>query len=361
MTSLLVVGTGLIGTSVGLALHGERRVLLTDTDPARVQEAVERGAGTAWDGSEQVDCALVAVPPAQTAAILADLQARTVAQVFTHVASCQGRVQSDLAALGVDTSQICGGHPLAGREVTGPGAATGELFAGRPWVVCPAPSTSTEAAAVVMELAAACGGSPMTMSPAEHDRAVALSSHLPQVAASALAARLLDGDEAAPTVSGPGLHDSTRIAASNPDLWVDILSTNAAQVAPLTAALADELRAVAGALARLGADPSDAVANDAVRRLLVRGNEGRARVPVKRDVVDGDVATVAVRIPDRPGALAAVLRCAADAAVNVEDVRVDHLPGKPSGVVELLVRAAGRPVLTDALRAAGLEVLGAGS
>lgn len=357
--SVLVVGTGLIGTSIGLALQGERRVLLCDADVACLQVAVDRRAGEPWDGGP-VDLAIVAVPPAQTAEVLADLLRRSVAGAYTHVASCQSRVQAELAALGIDVTSVCGGHPLAGREITGPAAATADLFAGRPWVVCPEPTTAGDARAAVLELATACGASPMTMTAAEHDRAVALSSHLPQVAASALAGRLLDGDPAAPTVSGPGLHDSTRIAASNPDLWVDILAANAAQVAPLAAALADDLHAAADALTRLGHDPSDPEATAAVRQLLVRGNEGRARVPVKRDVVDSDVAVVAVRIPDRAGALAELLRCAADAGVNVEDVRVDHLPGRPSGVVELLVRAAAREVVVRALAAADLEVLGRG-
>ena len=353
-----MVGTGLIGTSIGLALHGERRVLLTDVDPARVQQAADRGAGTAWDGAETVDCAVVAVPPARTAAVLADLYAGAAAAVLTHVASCQARVQAELEDLGIDGSGICGGHPLAGREVTGPGAATSELFAGRPWVVCPSPATSQPARSVVLELAAACGAQPLTMSAVQHDRAVALSSHLPQVAASALAARLLDGDEAAPSVSGPGLHDSTRIAASNPDLWVDILATNAGQVAPLAAALAADLQDAAAALARLAVEPADAQATAAVRRLLVRGNAGRARVPVKRDVLDGDVGVVAVRIPDQPGALVEVLARAAGAGVNVEDIRLEHLPGRPTGVVELLVQFGQQAGLVEALTGAGLEVLG---
>ncbi|GAC1611419.1 MAG: prephenate dehydrogenase [Mycobacteriales bacterium] len=355
---MLVVGTGLVGTSVGLALNGERRVLLTDVDPARLEQAAGRGAGTPWDGAEPVDCAVVAVPPAGTAAVLADLHARGVAAVLTHVASSQARVQGQLDELGIAGSTICGGHPLAGREVTGPGAATSELFVGRPWVICPSPATSERARSVVIALAVACGAQTLTMSAAEHDRAVALSSHLPQIAASALAGQLLDGDAAAPTVSGPGLHDSTRIAASHPDLWVDILATNAGQVAPLAAALASDLEVVAIALTRLAEDPHDAQAIAAVRRLLVRGNAGRARVPVKRDVVDSEIKMVAVRIPDRPGALVEVLRRAAESGVNVEDVRLEHLPGRSTGVVELLVQPAQQASLLLALAGGGLEVLG---
>lgn len=348
---LLVVGTGLMGTSIGLAVQGEYDVQLTDRDPDRVREAAARGAGSPWDG-ERVDLAVVAVPPALTASVLTEH--RAVADVLTHVASCQSAVETDLET--VDTASVCGGHPLAGREVSGPAGATAELFYGRPWVVCPLAGTSDAAIAAVTALAVACGAEPMQMSPSDHDRAVALSSHLPQLAASALAAQLLSADSLG--VSGPGLQDTTRIAASSPELWTEILAANAAHVAPLAAALADDVQHLAAALRTLAADPRDADAQATVRDLLARGNDGRARVPVKRGVVDRDVAVVPVRIPDRPGSLAELLAVAAGAGVNVEDLRVEHLPGRETGVAELLVQAGQREELTAALGAAGLEVLG---
>lgn len=354
---LLVVGTGLIGTSIGLAVQGEYDVQLTDVDTDRVSDAADRGAGRAWDG-EPVQLVVVAVPPARTAAMLVEHSA--AADVLTHVASCQSQVQGDLEALDATVDRICGGHPLAGREVSGPAGASAELFLGRPWAVCPLPTTSDAARTAVTELANACGAEPLLMSPDDHDRAVALSSHLPQLAASAVAARLLDADASSAAVSGPGLQDTTRIAASDPDLWTEILSANAARVAPLAAALARDLAGLADALTSLSDDPLSAEAQAVVRDLLARGNTGRARVPVKRGVLDRDVTVVAVRIPDRPGSLAALLGAAATAGVNVEDLRVEHLPGRPTGVAELLVSSGQRRLLADALAASGHEVLGGG-
>src|SRR4051812_32084119 len=113
MTSVLIVGTGLIGSSIGLALHGHRRVLLTDTDEDRLAHAIARGAGERWDGSATVELAVVAVPPAATSAVLVDLLRREVSATLTHVAGSQARVQRDLEAADVDLSMICGGHPLA--------------------------------------------------------------------------------------------------------------------------------------------------------------------------------------------------------------------------------------------------------
>ncbi|MDX6199991.1 MAG: prephenate dehydrogenase [Actinomycetota bacterium] len=354
---VLVVGAGLIGASIGLALQGHRRVVLWDRDPERVREAVGRGAGDAWDGTSRVELAVVAVPPAHTASLLVDLLRRDVAAHLTHVASSQARVQHDLEAYAAELSRICGGHPLAGREVTGPAGATASLFSGRPWVACPLPGTSAEARAAVLGLAEDCGAEAVVMSPEAHDRAVALSSHLPQLAASALAARLLDGDAETVRVSGPGLQDTTRIAASDAELWTDVLSANAAQVAPLAALLAADLQRVAEALAALAEQPGAPDDLDALHDLLVRGNVGRALVPVKRGLLDGDVAVVAVRVPDRPGALADLLTRAAAAEVNVEDIRVEHLAGRQTGVVELLVRSAHRPALVAALGVGGLQVI----
>jgi prephenate dehydrogenase len=355
---LLIVGTGLIGTSIGLAGQGEYDVQLSDLDQDRVRAAADRGAGRPWDGG-RVDLAVVAVPPRATAAMLAERAG--IADALTHVASCQSQVEQDLEGYALDLGQICGGHPLAGREVTGPAGATAELFLGRPWVVCPLSATSAAARDAVSRLASACGAEPVVMGPDDHDRAVALSSHLPQLAASALAARLLDGRPGSVAVSGPGLQDTTRIAASNPDLWVDILAANAERVAPLVGALAADIGHLARALVALADDHTDARALLDVHDLLVRGNRGRALVPVKRGVHDQDVDVVAVRIPDRPGSLVALLTVAATAGINVEDVRVEHLPGRPTGVAELLVKSAHRDALTAALTADGLEVLGGGS
>jgi prephenate dehydrogenase len=356
--TVLVVGTGLIGTSIGLALQGHRRVLLADEHGGRLEAAVGRGAGERWDGELGADLAIVAVPPRQTAAVLTDLLRRQVSRNLTHVASTQTQVERDLEALGAETSTICGGHPLAGREVTGPGGATARLFEGRPWVACPLPDTSDEVVAAVTALAVACGAEPMVMTPAAHDRAVAVSSHLPQVVASALGARLLEADAAAVRVSGPGLQDTTRIAASDAGLWTDVLSANAAQVAPLVAGLADDLRRVAEALTVLAGEGDRAGAAELLREVLVRGNAGRALVPVKRGVLDRDVAVVAVRVPDRPGRLADLLVRAAAAGVNVEDIRVEHLAGRQTGVVELVVRSAHQKPLAAALAESGHEVLG---
>lgn len=362
---LLIVGTGLIGTSVALAVGDRADVLLDDPAEAHVARALARGAGRRWDGREQVDLALVCAPPAAAAGVTARLAVREVAATFSQVVSAQSRVQAEIETLlGSRAARVCGGHPLAGRERSGPDAATGRLFLDRPWVVCPSPSTSAQAAAAVVALAEACGAVPVSASAAEHDAAVALVSHLPQLAASALAAQLLRVAPAGALdparLAGPGVQDTTRIAASDPDLWVDVLTRNAAQVAPLLHGLTTDLAALAGALDSVAAsadpDNPDPRAVSALRDLLERGREGRSRLPLKRGT-PLELADVVVSVPDRPGQLAGLLAAAAAAEVNVEDMRVEHLPGRPRGLVELLVPAADAARAREALASAGYEVV----
>jgi prephenate dehydrogenase len=348
VTSVLVVGSGLIGTSIGLALRDQRRVLLTDTDPNRVATARGRGAGEQWDGTTPADLVVFAVPPRAVAPELGRLAAAGIGTTYTHVASIQSQVQADLEAAEAPVDQVCGGHPLAGRETAGPESATAELFLGRPWVLCPSERTSERAQDDVRRLALDCGAEPTVLSPADHDRTVALVSHLPQVAASAVAALLLSAPSAV-DVSGPGLQDTTRVAASDPSLWVEVLLGNAAYVAPLVRELARDLDRLAEALQSAG--------SPLVRDLLERGNRGRALVPVKRGEHDRDFTTVAVGVPDKPGQLAGLFVTAAEAGVNVEDVRVEHLPGRPTGVIELMAHPDDRERLVTALAAAGFAVL----
>jgi prephenate dehydrogenase len=292
---------------------------------------------------------LLALPPAAVAPELVRLQRLGVGRTWSHVCSVQAPVQAAAAAAGAELSTLCGTHPMAGKESSGPAAASADLFLGRPWALCPSEHTDPPALAAARSLAERCGGVPLVLDATDHDDAVALASHLPQVTASALAAVLLAQSAGEVRLAGPGLQDTSRIAASAPALWVEVLSQNAAAVGPLVRALAGELDRAASALERLD--------QGAIEDLLVRGNAGRALVPVKRGGHDRDFAVVGVSVPDRPGQIAAVLLAAADAGVNVEDVRVDHLPGRPSGVVELLVAADTRETARASLAAAGWAVL----
>ena len=177
------------------------------------------------------------------------------------------------------------------------------------------------------------------MDAAAHDTAVALVSHVPQVAATLVAARLAEGPEDALTLTGQGLRDVTRVAASDPDLWIDVLAANADPVAQILTELRADVDGAIAALHELADDPD--WGRTSLRELLVRGNAGRARLPGKHGAPPTSYAVVPVVLPDRPGELARLFADAGDAGVNIEDVRIEHSPGQPVGLVELSCRPGG--------------------
>lgn len=346
MTSVAIVGTGLIGTSIGLALR-ERgfTVWLRDSDRDAERLAAELGAGTPLpDGSGGVDVAVLAVPPAAVAATLAQAQASGLARWYTDVASVKQLPAEQARALGCDLASYVPGHPMAGRERHGPAAGRADLFLGRTWALCPLAETDPACVTAVTEMAVACGARVVTTDALTHDRWVALVSHAPHVVAAAMAARLETAPDGALAIAGQGLRDVTRIAAGDNDLWTQILLANAAPVAAVLAEVAADLAGAARALD---------ISEKSVSELLGRGQAGVARIPGKHGQPPREFATVQVVLKDRPGELARVFDAAGAAAVNIEDVRIEHSPGLPVGVLELSVRPDQVPTLLAAMENGG--------
>lgn len=367
--SVIVVGTGLIGTSVALALRPRGvTVWLADSDPAAARLAADIGAGTVLPGDVPegpppggpADVAVLAVPPQAVAPTLARAQAAGLARWYTDVASVKSLPVRQARAAGCDMASFVPGHPLSGRERSGPAAARADLFLGRPWVICPDPPAPAEGLAAIEALARICGAEPVQVSAAEHDRWVALVSHAPHVLSAAMAARLADASDGALFLAGQGLRDVTRIAAGDTGLWTQILAANAAPVADVLAAVAADLAAVAEALADTAqaAGPGGPGGPDlkVLAALLEQGGAGVARIPGKRGGPARAEAAVQVVIPDRPGELARLFQAAGAAGVNIEDIAIEHSPGLPVGVAELTVHPEAVGRLTEALAANGWPV-----
>ena len=347
MTSVLIVGTGLIGTSIGLALGG-RDVWLSDADPSSAALAADLGAGLAHDG-RPVDLAVLAVPPAAVASTLLSAQRDGVARCYTDVASVKQLPVAQAVAAGCDMAVYVPGHPLAGREKHGPAAGRADLFLGRTWAVCSTPWASADAGTAVDWLITVCGATRVDTDPATHDRWVALTSHAPHVVAAAMAARLENADGRALDVAGQGLRDVTRIAAGDTALWTQILTANAGPVAAVLADVAADLAEVA----RLLADESG---TKATAELLDRGRAGVDRIPGKHGALAPVFTQVQVVIRDQPDELTRLFDVAGTAGVNIEDIRIEHSPGLPVGVAELSVRPDETTALLSALRAGGWRV-----
>jgi prephenate dehydrogenase len=264
------------------------------------------------------------------------------------VCSVQARPQAEVEAAGVPLDRFLGSHPVAGRELSGPGYADPDLFDGRPWVLCPTASTAASATTSVQALATAVGAQVSTMPAAAHDRLFARLSHLPQLVASALAGTLGGLDAAAVALAGAGLRDTTRLADSTPQLWAQIVGANRDPVATSLDELLARLHELRDQL-----DRSDADAAEAVAALVRDGRAGRAKLPGKHGGPALAVTAVRVVIPDRPGALADLFGAVAAAEVNLEDIRLEHSPGAATGIAELIVRPDDGGALLAALREGG--------
>lgn len=357
-----VVGAGLLGASVGLGL----RALGVDVvlhDPSRTTLLLARDVGAGrLPGPDDAPPRLVVVaaPPDVTGEVVAAELAAHPQAVVTDVASVKSAVVAALRAAGADLSRYVGSHPMAGSERTGPTAARPDLFVGRPWVVVGTPESSPAALLTVRTLVTDLGASPVVLDEVAHDRAVALVSHVPQVAASLVAARLQGAEPPALDLAGQGLRDVTRIAASDPGLWTSILAANADAVLPVLRGLREDLDDVLAALEQVAADPSEAASGalGTLAATIAAGNAGVARVPGKHGGARRAYDVVTVLVPDRPGELARLLADVGGAGINLEELSLDHAPQQPVGLASLAVLRGLRGDLETALVAHGWRVAG---
>lgn len=350
-----IVGTGLLGTSIGLGLVARGvDVILHDASPSALALALDYGAGRRSTPDDVPQLIVVAVPPDVTAHVVAAELAAFPTSLVTDVASVKVAPLSDLRTLGAEVSRYVGSHPLAGRERGGAVAGRADLFVGRPWVVAGHDGITYAAAAAVEDLILDLGAVPVEMSPAEHDDAVAIVSHSPQLIATLLAKRLVDAAPSSLSLAGQGLRDTTRIAASDPELWVQILTANASSVTGILTAFRDDLDQVIAALN----DPTAPGARRVLAETIASGNAGVASIPGKHGT-DRRFSQLVVMVDDRPGELARLLTEIGHAGVNMEDLRLEHSPGAQIGLAEISILPEVEQRLIDELESRGWHIAGA--
>jgi prephenate dehydrogenase len=347
---VLVVGAGLLGTSVGLALQAQGvEVFLSDLNEENLRTASGLGAGSSSPAPADLALVVVAVPPDHLGRAIATALLETSA-VVTDVGSVKGAPLAEVRGLVPEAAlmRYVGSHPMAGSERSGPLAASSVLFDGRPWAVAPHATASAAAVAAVTALVEACGATPFPFSPEEHDAAVARTSHLPHVVAALVAGALAEAPPSHLVLSGQGVRDVTRIAAGDPALWEQILTANSSA---LTGLLREVRSSLDGLLAALesGSRPD-------LSEILGRGVTGTAAIPGKHGGPSVAETGVFVAVPDHPGELARLFADVGEIGVNVEDVRIDHDPGRPVGLVELTVAVDRAEHLLHALAARGWAV-----
>lgn len=331
----LVIGTGLIGGSIAGGLRAEGwSVIGHDADPDAAESAISLGLVDRHVGDISstvqagVDLIVVAAPPKATIEIVSQLRTDAVVMDVSGV-------KSAIVGAAAHLPRFVGTHPMAGRETAGPTAANVALFSGATWVVIE--GADPEAHATVTSVIELLGASPMVMDAQSHDRSVALISHLPQLVAGGLLAAAASRPEAMDLAAG-SFRDLTRVGASLPIPWVEILKTNDDAVLDAIATLRERLAIVEAAIVS---------EDDSLLTLLSEARQTRR-------ALGSPVAQVRVALADRPGELAKVGHAFEASGVDIRDIQMRHAPHGGGGVLTLAVRPGEEGALRLALEHEGL-------
>ena len=346
MTRLAIVGTGLIGASVGLAAraNGVDKVRGWDVDPDALAVAAERGAivpaASLEEAVADADLAFVAAPvaalPSGVAAVLAASSEQTT---VSDVGSTKGAVTS-----AVSDGRFIGGHPVCGSHSHGAEHASGELFRGATWFLTPGAATEPDRYRTLHGFVSSLGAIPVAVDPEAHDRLVALTSHLPHALANLLLNQAgesrIDGHEPL-AAAGGSLRDMTRVAGANPRIWIDIFLDNADA---LSAALAEHRRRVEQVEKALAEGDAGFLA-----RWIAEASGNRKRILAQAYEQPGALQRLRVHVPDRPGVLAGITQALGAERINIEDFELQHMSRERGGALTLLVGGED-----EAARAAGI-------
>lgn len=341
-----VVGLGLIGGSVALGLSAAGwSVTGEDLDDATARAALEGGIVEAGVAHAATSLAVVAVPSSHVVSVLrALLGDGAPGLVVTDVAGVKGPLVG-----AVDDPRYVGGHPMAGSEQSGLHGARADLFVGATWVLTPTPATTPERYATVLSMVKDLGATALALSAEDHDRLVAMVSHVPHLVAGAMmneAAALAESDAALLRLAAGGFRDMTRVAAGHPAIWPDLCVENRDAILAGLAALRGRLATLEAAIA--GKDRATILSE------LTSASAARRNLPSSTPD-PSDLAELRVPVPDRPGVLAEVTAVASEANLNIYDLEIAHSQEGTSGVLIMVLDARGARELAERLEARGLR------
>jgi prephenate dehydrogenase len=333
---IAIVGTGLIGASVALAAKrsGSPTVAGFDPDPSALEAAAERGAvdtpaGSLAEAVQDAELAVVAAPVAQLAAqVRATLEASGEGCTVTDV----GSTKQSACAAARGSARFIGGHPVCGSEARGAEHANPDLFDGATWFLTPLAETDPARYRLVHGFVSNLGATPVAVDPQAHDRLVAVTSHLPHALANLLVnqagAGRVDGHEPL-AAAGGSLRDMTRVAGSNPRIWVDIFLENSG---PVRESLADHRRRVEQLEQAL--DSGDA---GFLARWIGEAAGNRRRMLGDAYPDAGELHQLRVHVPDRPGVLAGITQALGAERINIEDFELHHFSPDRGGTLTVLI------------------------
>jgi len=344
LSKVRIVGSGLIGTSIALGLVQRGvAVEMVDADPSSQSLAMDLVGG-----GEVVDPELVifALPTSRLPLVIDKELSLNPQSTFMDVGSVKNEVVLKVETIPGLSTRFLPTHPMAGREIGGAGSARADLFQGRSWILTPSADLQDSSKSLILELISILGATPIELSAADHDRAVAKISHLPQIAASLVAKQLAGTPAEWMELAGQGLRDTTRIAGSDESLWKEIIHSNRAELRELLINLQNDLQAMIQALE----DPST------IAELIAAGRAGKALIPGKHGGVAREYSYLPIVIDDKPGQLGAIFNECAAMDVNVEDLIIEHSPGQLSALITLALSQFDAEKLSAHLTSIGWNV-----
>ena len=342
--SVRIVGAGLIGTSIGLALAAKNiAVEMIDVDSRNQALAQDLTGGVSIADPELI---ILATPLRALSQVINEQYELNPNSTFMDVCSVKVEPLQKVQASKLPLRQFVGTHPMAGREVGGAESARADLFLSRSWIITPDAQSDSEAVAKVKWLIDLLGATCVELDAASHDAAVARVSHLPQITATLLAGSLHGVATEWLDLAGAGLRDTTRIAASDENLWKEIISSNSQQIKAVLTNLHKELGAVIDSV-----DDQDKIA-----AFMRKGRDGRNLIPGKHGGKAREYTYVPIVIDDKPGQLGAIFNECAAMSVNVEDLVIEHSPGQLNALITLALSADDAVKLSNHLSSIGWNV-----
>ena len=339
-----IVGSGLIGTSIGLGLVQRGiAVEMVDSDPLAQALANDLTGGVVVVDPELV---ILALPTSALSQVIQSEINLNPQSTFMDVGSVKSEVVLQVKTFPGLSTRFLPTHPMAGREIGGAGSARADLFQGRSWILTPEADCAPESKNLVLELITILGATPIELSAEDHDAAVAKISHLPQIAASLVAKQLTGTPAEWMELAGQGLRDTTRIAGSDEKLWKEIIYSNRAEISELLISLQNDLTQMIKSLD----DPTK------IADLIAAGRDGKALIPGKHGGKAREYSYLPIVIDDKPGQLGAIFNECAAMQVNVEDLNIEHSPGQLSALITLSLSADDADKLSAHLTSIGWNV-----
>ncbi len=339
-----IVGSGLIGTSIGLGLVQRGiAVEMVDSDPLAQALANDLTGGVVVVDPELV---ILALPTSALSQVIQSEINLNPQSTFMDVGSVKSEVVLQVKTFAGLSTRFLPTHPMAGREIGGAGSARADLFQGRSWILTPEADCAPESKNLVLELITILGATPIELSAEDHDAAVAKISHLPQIAASLVAKQLTGTPAEWMELAGQGLRDTTRIAGSDEKLWKEIIYSNRTEISELLISLQNDLTQMIKSLD----DPAK------IADLIAAGRDGKALIPGKHGGKAREYSYLPIVIDDKPGQLGAIFNECAAMQVNVEDLNIEHSPGQLSALITLSLSADDADKLSAHLTSIGWNV-----